>query len=69
MSYYLAATVNRSFEAVVSEVIERLESEGFGVLTDIDVQAVLKAKLGVDIPRYRILGACNHPDAVASVPR
>jgi uncharacterized protein (DUF302 family) len=59
MSYYLAATVNRSFEAVVSEVIERLESEGFGVLTDIDVQAVLKAKLGVDIPRYRILGACN----------
>jgi uncharacterized protein (DUF302 family) len=68
MSYYLAATVNRSFEAVVSEVIERLESEGFGVLTDIDVQAVLKAKLGVDIPRYR-RGACNHPDAVASVPR
>lgn len=59
MNYYLARTVDRPFEGVVSEVIERLGAEGFGVLTDIDVQATLKTKLGVDMPRYRILGACN----------
>jgi uncharacterized protein (DUF302 family) len=59
VSYYLAATVDRPFEAVLAEIVERLKSEGFGVLTDIDIQAVLKAKLGVDMSRYRILGACN----------
>ena len=59
MSYYMAKTVNSPFDAVVSEVIERLKAQGFGVLTDIDVQATLKSKLGADMPRYRILGACN----------
>lgn len=59
MSYYIAKTVDGPFDVVVSKVIESLKAEEFGVLTDIDVQATLKSKLGADMPRYRILGACN----------
>ena len=59
MSYYLARTIDRSFDDAVADITARLKEQGFGVLTDIDVQATLKAKIGADVPRYRILGACN----------
>ncbi len=59
MSYYIAKTLQQDFDATVNEVIARLKEHGFGVLTDIDVQATLKAKIGADTPKYRILGACN----------
>jgi len=59
MTYYIAKTVEGPFEAVVTDVTARLKEQGFGLLTDIDVQATLKSKIGADMPKYRILGACN----------
>jgi uncharacterized protein (DUF302 family) len=59
MSYYIAKTVDGPFDKVIADVTERLKAQGFGLLTDIDVQATLKAKIGADMPKYRILGACN----------
>ena len=59
MTYYFAKTLSASFDDVVDRVTATLKEEGFGVLTTIDVQATLKEKIGVDFPRYRILGACN----------
>ena len=51
--------VDVSFDGAIEKVTDELQKEGFGVLSDIDVAAKMKAKLDKDMPRYRILGACN----------
>ena len=59
MSYFTARTVDGDFDAVVERTRAALQKHGFGVLTEIDVQATLNAQSGVDFRPYRLLGACN----------
>ena len=59
MNYYFKATLNTSFDDAMAITAEALKTEGFGVLTEIDMQARLKEKVGVDFKKYKILGACN----------
>ncbi len=63
MSYYFTTTVQGGFEDVIGRVTGALKQEGFGIISDIDVQATLKKKLNVDFRPYRILGSCNPPFA------
>jgi len=61
MTYYIAAKLNLPYEEALERTEAALKEQGFGVISRIDIQATLKAKIGVDFRPYTILGACN-PD-------
>jgi uncharacterized protein (DUF302 family) len=62
-AFGIQKTLDLGFDETLARLPEALKAEGFGILTEIDVQATLKKKLDVDFRRYRILGACNPPFA------
>ncbi len=59
VEYGFGKTLSAPFQQAIERITEALKGEGFGVLTTIDVQATMKAKLDVDVEPYTILGACN----------
>lgn len=59
MEYYFSKTLKKSFEESVIRTSEVLKSQGFGIISEIDIQAKMKEKLGVDFKKYLILGACS----------
>ena len=63
MSFYFSKTIDTTFDDAIEKVTAALKSEGFGILTEIDIQATLKKKLDLDFRPYKILGACNPPYA------
>jgi uncharacterized protein (DUF302 family) len=67
MGFALSTVLHTSFDDALARTREALAEQGFGVLTEIDMQATLKAKLGEDMEHYVILGACNPPLAHRAV--
>lgn len=68
MSYYFSTEIkNRSFEEAKELITSKLQTEGFGVLSEIDMQGAFKNKLGLDFKKYTILGACNPQLAIKAI--
>lgn len=67
MEHAITVTTDLSFDAALQATRERLADEGFGILSEIDLAATLKAKIGADVPPQVILGACRPPLAHAAV--
>ncbi len=67
MSYVLSTTLEQGFEQTLDATRAALADQGFGILTEIDIKATLKAKLDVDVPSHIILGACRPPLAHAAL--
>lgn len=61
MEYYFSVKIAASFDEAVAKTVEALKTEGFGVISEINMHDKLKEKLQVDFKKYRILGACNPP--------
>jgi uncharacterized protein (DUF302 family) len=67
INYGFTKELDIPFETVTEQVREALKKEGFGVLTEIDVKEKMKEKLGLDMRKYIILGACNPPNAYKAI--
>ncbi|MCF8197170.1 MAG: DUF302 domain-containing protein [Sulfuritalea sp.] len=65
--YGFGKSIAMGFDDAINKVTAELQKEGFGILTEIDVAATMKKKLDFDMPRYRILGACNPPLAKRAI--
>ncbi len=59
MSYYITKMMNVTFDEAIRQITAELKKEGFGILTEIDIQDKFKEKLGIEFRKYKILGACN----------
>jgi len=67
MSYFFATTLPGTMESAEEKTRAALKEKGFGVLTEIDIKATLKAKLDKDLPGYKVLGACHPPSAYEAI--